>query len=950
MRMRQLKLETLENRALLTTLMVATTGDDSNADGSPERAFRTLQAAVDRADPGDEIVMRAGTYDGGVTIRDPNITVRSFEGERAKIVAPIDDPNIQQVIRFHIDADGGRLSGLELQGGYYYAVKTESNWNWGVPDDQRRGASNIIIEDSILHGSGRDVIKLTPGSDDVIIRRNEIYDSGLRHAGNADGIDNVNGDRMIVRDNYIHDIATNGLYAKGGSIGSVIERNLIRETGSGGVMVGFYTDIEWFDTNVNPEYFESIDTIVRNNVILDTTYAGVGLYASKSPRVFNNTLINVGRTGQAGILTSYVDHYTGATTFTREANVDPVVINNLVVQPDGASTAAVYLRAGSIEGDFTFGHNWYHRPDAPPQFQTRLTDPSAWRISLDEWMATIGAEGSREGDPRLDDNLHLSPQSALIDAGRLIAEIVDDYDGSSRQGNLDIGADEFSSVEALIIPPPPGTVGTGAGQTGDPPRVHYAFDRTAYRPSESVGTLDITVTRSDSEFAEDVRLQTLDGAGVGGQDFTSIDEILSFAVGQSSKVVSVEILDDTIDETDESFQLILSDVTGDQTLATSDVTIVDDDDPVVDPPDPEPPAGDPSTFAWQSTRFEVSEDEPFASVTIVRTSGTGPAEVWLKTYDHSATAGEDYVAVDRMVAFATDENRVDVEIPILDDALVEDSERVTLTLLDDSGWSIQSARLIIHDNDQQSLPSTFAFSTPVFEAGESDGQALITVVRTSGEGAATVRIKTDDHSAVAGEDYVGVDQDIVFAADQTQAQIPITLIDDDMEEQAERVTLTLFDDQGQIAESARLNIVDNDQPAQTPSTFAWQSRRFSARESDGQVLVTILRTSGTGPAQVRVKTYDHSAKSGSDFVGVDRIVHFADGQNSVQIAIELIDDAVTERRERATLTLLDEAGWSIGSSRLVIADDDCGHPSAGWFGTWLWRRWQGRSIRAESSS
>ena len=464
MRTRELVLESLDSRRLLTSLYVSLDGDDNAADGSIDLAFRTLQAAVDHAEPGDEIVLRAGTYTGGVTIYDSHITLRSHDGERAKIQVPIDDPSMHQVIRFHIDADHGRISNLELQGGYYYTVKTESNWDWGVPDGERHGASHLIVEDSILHGSGRDVIKLTPGSDDAIIRRNEIYNSGLRYAGNADGIDNVNADRMIVQDNYFHDIATNALYAKGGSIGSIIERNFIRSTGAGGIMVGFYTDIEWFDTTVNPNYFESIDTIVRNNVVTDTAYAGIGLYASQGARVYNNTLVDVASQGQASILASSVEHYTSPTTFTVESNVDPVVLNNLVVQPEDATTTAVYLRSDSILGNFEFGHNWYFRHNGTAQFVNRLADPSASAMSLDAWMQDVGAVTSGEGDPQLDQNLHLLASSPLINAGTTIPEILRDFDLHLRTAKPDIGADEYSLETPFAIPPPLGTVGTGATQ------------------------------------------------------------------------------------------------------------------------------------------------------------------------------------------------------------------------------------------------------------------------------------------------------------------------------------------------------------------------------------------------------------------------------------------------------------------------------------------------------
>ena len=415
--------ETLESRTLLTTIVVATDGNDATGDGSLVAPYLTLQQAVNVADPGDVIALREGTYAGGVTIYDPDITIRSYEGEWAVIQSPIDDSSIAQTIRFHFDANDGKLQNLEIVGGYYYAVKTESNWDWGVPDHERRGTSGLIIEDSKLHGSGRDVIKLTPGSDDVVIRRNEIYDSGLRYDGNAEGIDNVNADRMIVQDNYIHDIATNAVYFKGGSIGSIVERNFIENTGGAGVMMGYYTDIEWFDTTVNPDYYESIDGIVRNNIIRNTAWAGIGFYASLNPLAYNNTLVHVAQQAQAGLLTSVVEHYTSSTEFTVEANVNPQAFNNIVVLSAQSSARVAYLREGSVVGPVDFGNNLYFDEGGPTLFTSRLVDPTAYNQTLAEWQAEIGDPGSFVADPTLDAGLHLTPNSPATDNGRTINRI-----------------------------------------------------------------------------------------------------------------------------------------------------------------------------------------------------------------------------------------------------------------------------------------------------------------------------------------------------------------------------------------------------------------------------------------------------------------------------------------------------------------------------------------------
>lgn len=71
-------------------LHVATDGDDA-APGTVDRPLATISSAVDRAQPGQQVLVRGGTYREAVTIRgrsgraDAWITLRSYPGERAVI-------------------------------------------------------------------------------------------------------------------------------------------------------------------------------------------------------------------------------------------------------------------------------------------------------------------------------------------------------------------------------------------------------------------------------------------------------------------------------------------------------------------------------------------------------------------------------------------------------------------------------------------------------------------------------------------------------------------------------------------------------------------------------------------------------------------------------------------------------------------------------------------------
>src|SRR3954464_1558529 len=80
----------LEPRIALSGYYVSSAGDDSAA-GTIDAPWRTVQRAVSSVAPGDVVNLRAGTYDGGVFVNKPNITIQSYPGERASLVVPPSD-------------------------------------------------------------------------------------------------------------------------------------------------------------------------------------------------------------------------------------------------------------------------------------------------------------------------------------------------------------------------------------------------------------------------------------------------------------------------------------------------------------------------------------------------------------------------------------------------------------------------------------------------------------------------------------------------------------------------------------------------------------------------------------------------------------------------------------------------------------------------------------------
>ena len=76
-------------------------------------------------------------------------------------------------------------------------------------------------------------------------------------------------------------------------------------------------------------------------------------------------------------------------------------------------------------------------------------------------------------------------------------------------------------------------------------------------------TIDFSVNLSHaSSSAVTVAYATANGSALSGQDYTSASGTLTFSAGDTAKTVSVTVLDDAVDEGDETFTLTLSSATG----------------------------------------------------------------------------------------------------------------------------------------------------------------------------------------------------------------------------------------------------------------------------------------------------------------------------------------------------------------------------------------------------
>jgi Ca2+-binding RTX toxin-like protein len=203
----------------------------------------------------------------------------------------------------------------------------------------------------------------------------------------------------------------------------------------------------------------------------------------------------------------------------------------------------------------------------------------------------------------------------------------------------------------------------------------------------------VTLNRTDgSSGAVSVTLNLTNGKAKSPGDYNKTPITVNFADGETSKTITIPIINDTLIEKTETLNLSLVNPTDGATLGTQSTAILNilDDDVQI---------------AFASTPFGVNEDgTALSAVTLTRTGRlTGSVGATLVLNDGTATAPEDYDNSSITVNFAEGESRKTIILPIVKDTTIEGNETINLSLINPTGGATigtqSTASFIIVDND-----------------------------------------------------------------------------------------------------------------------------------------------------------------------------------------------------------------------------------------------------------
>ena len=397
---------------------VSTTGDNSTADGSEAKPFRTIARGAAEATPGTAVRVHAGTYAGGTFIDDLRgtasapIWIGGAPGQDRPVISGGTEglhlTRVSHVVVHDLEVTGSSQNGINCDDGSAF--------------DDPTATHHVVFRDLRIHevgtGGNQDCLKLS-GVRDYWVLNSEFSTCG---GSTGSGVDHVGCHRGTLAGNHFHEFGGNAIQAKGGSADIVIRGNLMENAGVRALNLGGKTGVRFFrpPLSTTEPNAEARRLVAYANVIIGSE-APVAFVGCVDCVFANNTVIDP-TNWVARILQEAVTN----ATHEFEPAKNGRFVNNLISFERSDLSTFINVGSNTAPDTFTFANNLWFAHDDPAR-----STPS---LPVTETGAVIGQ------DPVLDATHAISSDSPAAGAGVPVPEVQGDFAGDCYANPPSIGA------------------------------------------------------------------------------------------------------------------------------------------------------------------------------------------------------------------------------------------------------------------------------------------------------------------------------------------------------------------------------------------------------------------------------------------------------------------------------------------------------------------------------
>lgn len=456
-------------------------------------------------------------------------------------------------------------------------------------------------------------------------------------------------------------------------------------------------------------------------------------------------------------------------------------------------------------------------------------------------------------------------------------------------------------------------------------------------------TLQFTVVLSKAG-SEDVTFlySTSDGTATAGSDYDAkTGQAATIPAGQTSTSINITIRGDQVVESDETFTVTLSSITG---ATAGDViaqgTILNDD------------SAEGLTVSILDA-VPVAEQDGLDLVFVVELSQATDQDVFVDfvVRDVTAEAGVDFVnAGGTLHVNANNPTQGEIKIRVIGDNLVEPDETFEVILRNPASHptvaqisdGVAVGTILADASD--SAPTIYVEDVSTAE-GNGDGTKVVSIPITLSSPLGQDLVLSYTFETVPASDLpAGVDpatggvdfqiptspRTVTIPAGSTQATVSVNTRSDNTYERDEAFRLVLLPPDGGtfpagFGRTFALATLVNDDPAPTLSVG---DVILNERSSDVDGFVTVTKTGATSlPVTFRVVTQETgSAVAGEDFEPLDgtQVFTIAASATSIQVPVKILADSLSESSESFSVRITDVVNGVADDAEGIVTIQDLG--------------------------
>ena len=324
------------------------------------------------------------------------------------------------------------------------------------------------------------------------------------------------------------------------------------------------------------------------------------------------------------------------------------------------------------------------------------------------------------------------------------------------------------SLGTAILPPASASVTILNAQQG------VGFPVGLYVTNETAPALVVLINRLLTNGTTSVNYSTADDTARAGVNYVQESGTLTFVPGETTKSLSIPLIDDTNITGSLFFRVNLSNPSAPAALypfASALVTLLDDN----------------TGFSFTNSAFGVLKSGTNVIISVIRTNAdTGLATVNFRTLDRTALANVDYYPTNGLLTFSNGIVFQSFAVPIINNRTLEGNTTFDVAL-STSATSLGNPQLLPPITATVTITDDIAglsFSSPAYQVKANAGQAVISVIRTGFTNCSLTATfatasGTNTDSAVPGVNYMPTNGTLLFTNGVTLQSFAVPVIDDD---------------------------------------------------------------------------------------------------------------------------------------------------------------------------